>query len=95
MEQVRFYIDPETGLPHIYNHGVTEGEVLQVLRKPGPVYRGDRDSRLKSGQTDSGRYLQVVYHPDPGADSVFVITAYPLTGKALKAYRRRQRRKNR
>jgi len=28
----------------------------------------------------------------PAGDSVFVITAYPLTGKALKAYRRRQRR---
>jgi hypothetical protein len=33
--EARFYIDPETGLPHIYNHGVTEEEVLQVLRKPG------------------------------------------------------------
>jgi hypothetical protein len=93
--EARFYIDPETGLPHIYNHGVTEHEVFEVLRKPGPAYRGDRDSRLKSGQTDAGRYVQVVYHPDPGGDSVFVITAYPLAGKALKAYRRRQRRKKR
>src|SRR5439155_2095217 len=78
--------------PSAHNHGVTEEEVLQVLRKPGPVYRGDRNSRLKAGQTDAGRYLQVVYSPDPAGDSVFVITAYPLTGKALKAYRRRQRR---
>ena len=90
--EARFYIDPETGLPHIYNYGVREGEVLEILRKPGPVYRGDRNSRLKSGKTDAGRYLQVVYSPDPAGDSVFVITAYPLTGKALKAYRRRQRR---
>jgi hypothetical protein len=90
--QARFYIDPETGDPHIYNHGVTEAEVLQVLRKPGPVYRGDGNSRLKPGQTDSGRYIQVVYAPDPAGDSVFVIAAYRLTGKALKAYRRRQRR---
>ncbi len=22
--EIRFYIDPETGLPHIFNHGVTE-----------------------------------------------------------------------
>jgi hypothetical protein len=93
--EARFYVDPETGLPHIYNHGVTEAEVLQVLRKPGPVYRGDRNSRMKSGQTEAGRYIQVVYSPDPGGASVFVITAYPLTGKALKAYRRRQRRKQR
>jgi hypothetical protein len=90
--EVRFYIDPETGLPHICNHGVSEEEVRQVLRKPGPIYRGDRDSRLKSGQTDAGRYIQVVYKPDPSVDSVFVITAYPLIGKALKAYRRRRRR---
>jgi hypothetical protein len=93
--EARFYIDPETGLPHIYKHGVTEREVLQVLRKPGPVYRGDRNSRLKSGQTDAGRYIQVVYSPDPAGDSVFVITAHPLNGKALKAYRRRQRRRQR
>ena len=91
--EARFYIDPEIGRPHIYNHGVTEAEVLQVLRKPGPVYRGDRNSRLKSGQTDAGRYLQVVYSPDPAGESVFVITAYQLTGKALKAYRRRRRRR--
>jgi len=90
---LRFWIDPETELPHIYNHGVTEEEVRQILRKPGPVYRGDRNSRMKSGQTDVGRYIQVVYTPDPKGDSVFVITAYPLKGKALNAYRRRRRRK--
>jgi hypothetical protein len=93
--EARFYVDPETGLPHIYNHGVTEVEVLQVLLKPGEVYRGDRNSRLKSGQTAAGRYIQVIYAPDPGGDSVFVITAYPLTGKARKAFRRRRRRKQR
>ncbi len=93
--EARFYLDPETGLPHINNHGVSEAEVLQVLRKPGPVYRGDRNSRLKSGQTKAGRYIQVVYSPDPEGASVFVITAYPLKGKALKAYQRRQRKKQR
>jgi hypothetical protein len=93
--ELRFYIDPETGLPHIYNHGVTEAEVVQVVQGPGPVYRGDRNSRLKSGQTEVGRFIQVVYNPDPGGDSIFVITAYPLGGNALKAYRRRQRRKKR
>src|SRR5260370_18807904 len=38
--EVRYFRDPDTGLPHIYNHGVTEAEVLQVLRKPGPGDRG-------------------------------------------------------
>ena len=34
---VRFYIDPETRMPHIYRHGVDEDEVKDVLRKPGAV----------------------------------------------------------
>ena len=45
------------------------------------------------GQTFSGRYLKVVYVPDPEPDSVFVITAYELTGKPLAALRRRRRKK--
>jgi hypothetical protein len=32
---VRFYLDPETGDPPIYNHGVSEDEVEDVLRAPG------------------------------------------------------------
>ena len=50
---------------------------------------------MKMGRTSTGRYLQVIYSPDEGSGSVFVITAYELTGKAKKAYRRRQRRKPR
>ncbi len=54
-----------------------------------------RDSRIKLGQTAAGRYLQVIYVPDEDPESVFVITAYELQGKARTAYRRRQRRKPR
>jgi len=93
--EVRFYIDPDTDEPHIYNHGVHETEVLQVLQFPGEDRPGADDSRIALGQTAAGRYLRVVYVPDPEPDSVFVVTAYELTGKALKAYRRRQRRKPR
>jgi hypothetical protein len=32
---IRFYLDHETDLPHIYGHGVTEEEVEQVLRASG------------------------------------------------------------
>jgi hypothetical protein len=46
------------------------------------------------GQTESGRYLRVVYVPDLQGDNIFVVTAYELTGKQLKAYRRRRLRKN-
>jgi hypothetical protein len=90
---VRYYLDADTGQPHIYRHGVTEAEVEEVLRGSGEDLPGDRDSRMKLGQTAAGRYLQVIYVPDEDPGSVFVITAYDLRGKAKKAYRRRQRRK--
>jgi hypothetical protein len=90
-----FYNDPETDLPHFYDHGVTEGEVAEVLRGPGEDLSADRGARMKLGQTSAGRYLQVIYVPDEQPDSVFVITAYELRGKAKAAFRRRQRRKSR
>ena len=91
--KIRFYIDPETGLPHIYRHQVNEDEVKDILRRPGEDRPGREGSRIAIGKTSAGRYLRVVYVPDLEPDSVFVITAYDLTGKPLKAYRRRRRRK--
>jgi len=93
--KLRFYEDPETGEPHIYGHGVSEDEVRQIMAKRGQDYPADRNSRMRLGQTDAGRCLQVIYVPDVDADSAFVVTACELTSKALKAYRRRQRRKPR
>ena len=92
---LRFYIDPETRLPHIYKHGVDESEVEHVLRSPGEDRPGRESSRLAVGQTRAGRYLRVIYVPDPEPESVFVITAYELKGKPLIAYRRRRRRRQR
>jgi len=92
---LRFYLDPETGQPHIYEHGVNEEEVRQVFVTAGEDFPGTRNSRMRLGQTQAGRYLQIIYVPDEDADSVFVITAYELKGKAKGAYRRRQRRKGR
>jgi len=93
--EIRFYLDPDTGLPHIYGHGITEEEVEQVLRRPGEDGPSSGGSRQAIGQTGGGRYLRVIYVPDEGDDSVFVVTAYALTGRALKAYRRRKRRRGR
>ncbi len=90
--KIRFYINPLTGLPHIYDHEVQEEEVEEILRKPGEDRPGREDSRVALGQTRFGRYLRVIYVPDPEPNSVFVITAYDLIGKPLKAYRRRRRR---
>lgn len=93
--EVRFLLDPDTGQPHIYGHGITEAEVEYVLRGSGEDVLGKRDSRMKLGQTAAGRHLQVIYVSDEAPGSVFVITAYELRGKAKKALRRRQRRKPR
>jgi hypothetical protein len=90
---VRYYIDPETEQPHIYRHGVVEQEVEDVLRRPIEDRPGHDGSRVALGRTRAGRYLRVIYMPDPLPDSVFVITAYELGPKALRALRRRRRRK--
>jgi hypothetical protein len=90
---IRFYRDPATGEPHIYNHGVTEEEVEEVIRRPGEDRRGREGARVAIGQTRAGRFLRVIYVPDPEPESIFIITAYELRGKPLTAYRRRQRRK--
>ncbi len=92
---VRFYVDPETGEPHILRHGVTEEEAEEVLRNPGEDRPGREGSRVALGQSRAGRYLRVIYVADPEPESVFVIAAYELTGKPLAAYRRRRRRKGR
>jgi hypothetical protein len=92
---VRFYIDPETGLPHTHGHGVSEDEVEQVLTRPGEDRPGREGSRVATGQTRAGRYLRIIYTRDPGLDDVFVITAFEIRGKPLAAYRRRRRRKPR
>ena len=85
-------MDPATGLPHIYNHDVDEVEVIEVLEKPGEDRAGSEGSRIALGQTAAGRYLRVIYVPDPQPDSVFVITAYQLVGKPLAAFRRRRKK---
>jgi hypothetical protein len=92
---VRYYLDPDTGQPHIYGHGVTEAEVESVLARPGEDGPSSAGARQSTGQTSAGRYLRVTYIPDPVGDGVFVVTAYPLTGKPLQAYRRRRRRRGR
>jgi hypothetical protein len=90
---IRYYINPETGLPHIYKHNVFENEVEDVLLKPGEDRLGREGSRIVLGQTNAGRYLRVIYVPDPEPESVFVITAFELSGKPLTAYKRRRRKK--
>jgi len=93
MLNIRYYIDSETGLPHIYGHDVDEEEIEEILDQPDEDRPGREGSRVAIGQSAAGRYLRVIYVPDPEPDSVFVITAYELRGKPLVAFRRRRRKR--
>jgi hypothetical protein len=90
---LRFYYDPDTDLPHIYNHGIIEEEVQDVLRAPSEDAKANRNTRVAIGRTRTGRYLKLIYVPDKVGDGIFVITAYDLVGKPLSAFRRRMRRR--
>lgn len=90
--ELRFYLDPETGQPHIYGHDVDEREVEDVLSRPIEDRPGREGSRVALGRTRGGRYLRVIYVADPSPDSLFVITAYDLGPKALRALKRRRRK---
>jgi hypothetical protein len=91
--KIRYYLGPDTGQPHIHSHDVRESEVEQLVRRAGEDRPGAGGSRVAMGRTAAGRYLRMIYVPDPEPDSMFVITAYELKGKPLAAYRRRRRRK--
>jgi len=73
--ELRFWKDPETGMPHIYGHGVTEEEVRQVLSRPGLNLRSRGNSRSIMGQTAVGRFLKVVFVPGRDGSGGFVVTA--------------------
>jgi hypothetical protein len=91
--KVRYYIDPQTELPHIHGHDVVEDEVEEVLLRPLEDRLGKEGARVAIGKTSGGRYLRVIYVSDATSNSVFVITAYELRGKPLTAFRRRRKRK--
>ena len=58
--ELRFYIDPETGEPHLHRHGVTESEATDVLERPLEDRAGASDARIAIGRTRDGRYLRVI-----------------------------------
>ena len=90
---LRFYLNPISDLPHIYDHGISEAEVEWVLQRPYEDGPSKNDSRQAIGQTQDGRFLRIIYVPDPIGAGVFVVTACELSGKPLKAYRRRGKKR--
>lgn len=88
--KIRFLNDPETDLPHIFKHNVTEEEVIEVVRRPMEHRRGGGRSLVIVGKTEEGRILRVIC--SDSHNDMFVVTAYDLEGNALKAFKRRHRR---
>jgi hypothetical protein len=91
--KIRFYIDPGTSQPHIYNHNVLENEVEEIIERPGEDRPGSDGARVAIGRTSNGRYLRVIYVLDEESSSIFIVTAYELQGKSLTAYKRRRGKK--
>ena len=44
---IRYYIDPEPGLTHIYGHDIEETEVEEVLSTQGKIDQVARDRELQ------------------------------------------------
>ena len=91
----RYFLSPDTGQPHIYDHDVSESEVEDVLDRPLEQMHGRQNTIIALGMTRSGRYLRVIYSPDAIGGGMFVITAFDLPPKQVRALNRRRKRKPR
>lgn len=77
---------------HIAQHGIEPGDAEFVVRyatRPFPSYQGS-GKWLVRGQTESGRYIQVIYVVDPD-ETLFVIHARPLKIREKRNLKRRRR----
>jgi hypothetical protein len=90
---IRYNIDVETDLPHVYRHNVSKQEVEDVLQGPLENRPGEGKSRVLIGRTRQGRILRVIISIDPDGQGIFVITAYDLGRKPLRALRRRMKKR--
>ena len=72
--KIRYYIDYQTSEPHIHKHDINENEVSEILQNSGEDRPGVDGTRIAIGKTESGRYLRIIYIPDPEPDSIFVVT---------------------
>ncbi len=79
----KFYISPETGKFHIYDHGVTEDEIKEALMKvPHYIKRRKDGSFLAFAKLKSGRYLKIVFRKSE-KNLYSIITAYDLDDQSI------------
>jgi uncharacterized protein len=74
---------------HIALHGVARSEAEYVVTR-GRAEAIQRGKFIVRGQTEHGRYIQVIYIFSP-RDVIFVIHARPLTEGEKRKFRRRRK----
>jgi hypothetical protein len=88
--RVRFNRNAD-GEPHIHDHHVEVSEVLEALDDTLECIAGTADSTIVIGRTRGGRVLKVIHAPSRDGDGIFVVTAYDLPPKQVRALKRRLR----
>jgi uncharacterized DUF497 family protein len=78
-------------IAHIARHGVTAGEVSEVVFADGTLFfdaaEPSRPGRLVAlGETDRGRFL-AIYLDTPAGGRSYPVTARPMTAKEKRGYR--------
>ena len=91
--RIRFHRNPD-GEPHIHDHHVEVSEVLDVLDNALERASGDTDTTIVIGRTRGGRVLKVIHAPSRDGDGIFVVTAFDLPAKQVRALNRRLRRRD-
>jgi hypothetical protein len=89
---VRFNKNPD-GEPHVRDHHVEVSEVLEALEDSLESISGGADTTIVIGRTRSGRMLKIVHAPSRDGDGIFVVTAFDLPAKQIRALKRRLRRR--
>ena len=80
----------ENNIEHIANYGVEPYEAEEVIDDSPLILRASKDRYSAYGQTDSGRYLLVVFALKPD-ERIRVITARDLTAAEKKRLRSRRK----
>lgn len=78
----------EDNIEHIANHGVEPYEAEEVIDNARLTKKVGEGKYLAYGQTDSGRYLLVVFAPKPPS-RLRVVTARDMTTAEKRQIRRR------
>ncbi len=89
---IHFHLDP-FGDPHMWVHNVTETEVVDAMTDPLETVKGRGTSFIAIGRTRAGRYIKVIYSPDNVGDGIFVVTAFDVPPRQIRALIKRKRRR--